>query len=101
MAEAPSEEALGRLSAMEKIDDGFKLAEVDLELRGPGDYFGTRQSGLPDLRMARLTDTELLTLARKEAVAVLMADPDIASPEHAALKEAMSRFIAPVGGEVG
>jgi ATP-dependent DNA helicase RecG len=82
VAEAPSEEALGRLSAMEKIDDGFKLAEVDL-------------------RMARLTDAELLTLARKEAVAVLAADPDIASPEHAALKEAMARFIAPVGGEVG
>ncbi|MSQ22499.1 MAG: ATP-dependent DNA helicase RecG [Dehalococcoidia bacterium] len=101
VAESPSEEARERLAAMEKIEDGFKLAEVDLELRGPGDYFGTRQSGLPDLRMARLTDAELLTLARKEAQALLEADPELSLPEHAALKEAMARFTAPVGSEVG
>ena len=101
VAESPSKEAQERLSAMESIDDGFQLAEVDLQLRGPGDYFGTRQSGLPDLRMARLTDTDLLALARDEARALLSGDPDLAAPEHTALKEAMARFIAPVGGEVG
>ena len=62
VAELPSEDAKERLAAMEEMDDGFELAEKDLELRGPGDYFGTRQSGLPDLRMARLGDTDLLSL---------------------------------------
>ncbi len=101
MAEAPSEDATARLSAMERIDDGFQLAEVDLQLRGPGDYFGTRQSGLPDLRMARLTDTDILALARQEARTILDRDPGLATPEHAVLAEALSRFTAPVGGEVG
>jgi ATP-dependent DNA helicase RecG len=101
VAESPSDEAVERLSAMERIDDGFELAEVDLRLRGPGDYFGTRQSGLPDLRMARLTDTELLTLARTEAEALLERDPELAAPAHTALKDALARFTTPVGGEVG
>ena len=101
VAESPSKEAHERLSAMESIDDGFQLAEVDLQLRGPGDYFGTRQSGLPDLRMARLTDTDLLALARDEAQALLSSDPELAAPEHVALKQALARFTAPVGGEVG
>jgi len=101
VAEAPSDDARERLSAMERIDDGFQLAEVDLQLRGPGDYFGTRQSGLPDLRMARLTDTDILALAREEARTILDRDPALAEPEHAALAQALSRFTAPVGGEVG
>ena len=101
VAEAPSEEAQERLSAMEEIDDGFRLAEVDLQLRGPGDYFGTRQSGLPDLRMARVTDTELLALARQEAQALLDRDPELAAPEHGPLRHAMARLAAPVDGEVG
>ena len=101
VAEKPSEDASERLSAMERIDDGFQLAEVDLQLRGPGDYFGTRQSGLPDLRMARLSDTDILALAREEARAILARDPDLAAPEHAALAQAMAHFTAPVGGEVG
>ena len=101
VAEKPSEDASERLAAMERIDDGFQLAEVDLQLRGPGDYFGTRQSGLPDLRMARLSDTDILALAREEARAILARDPDLAAPEHAALAQAMARFTAPVGGEVG
>ena len=56
LSDSPSETARERLSALERIHDGFKLAEADLELRGPGDFFGTRQSGLPNLRMARLSD---------------------------------------------
>jgi len=74
---------------------------VDLRLRGPGDYFGTRQSGLPNLRMASLTDVDLLTLARQEAQAVLACDPELAAPEHGALKQALALFTAPVGSEVG
>jgi ATP-dependent DNA helicase RecG len=101
IAGALSAEGKERLLALERIEDGFQLAEVDLQMRGPGDYFGTRQSGLPDLRMARLSDTELLALARREASALLEADPQLASPAHAALKGALARFGAPGGGEMG
>ncbi|MBI2172565.1 MAG: ATP-dependent DNA helicase RecG [Chloroflexi bacterium] len=101
IAGALSAEGKERLSALERLDDGFQLAEVDLQMRGPGDYFGTRQSGLPDLRMARLSDTELLALARQEASALLEADPQLALSEHAALKGALARFGAPGGGETG
>ena len=100
MAEAATAEAQERLSAMEEIDDGFRLAEVDLQLRGPGDYFGTRQSGLPDLRMARVTDTELLALARHEAQALLDRDPDLVAPEHNLLKHTLARLAAPMDEEV-
>ncbi len=60
--------AYKRLKALEKYNDGFKLAELDLELRGPGEVYGTRQSGLPDLKIASLTDLELIKKAQNEAV---------------------------------
>ena len=100
VAESPSEEAEQRLSAMERLNDGFQLAEMDLELRGPGEFFGTRQSGLPDLRMARLTDHDLLDLARTEAQALLVRDPELAAPEHRPLAEALARLATPAAGEV-
>ncbi|MHB1417716.1 MAG: ATP-dependent DNA helicase RecG, partial [Chloroflexota bacterium] len=56
VAESPSEEARQRLTALERTQNGFELAEEDLKLRGPGEFFGTRQSGLPDLRIAKVTD---------------------------------------------
>ena len=101
VSDATSPESKERLAALERLDDGFQLAEVDLQMRGPGDYFGTRQSGLPDLRMARVTDTDLLALARQEAVTLLEGDPTLAAPGHAALKAALARFAAPEGGEAG
>jgi ATP-dependent DNA helicase RecG len=82
-----SEEGEKRLHIVETTRDGFKLAEADLEMRGPGEYFGTRQSGLPDLRVAKLTDTKLIALAKDEATAMLDADPELERPEHAALGE--------------
>ena len=100
VAESPSEEAQQRLAAMERLSDGFQLAEVDLELRGPGEFFGTRQSGLPDLRVARLSDQELLALARTEAQVLLTDDPELAAPEHRLLAEAMARFSTPAAAEV-
>ena len=99
LSDDPSEIAKERLSALEQIDDGFQLAEVDLELRGPGDFFGTRQSGLPDLRMARLSDRELLAQAREEATALIEQDPQLVSPEHAGLSRQVARFLDRVSDE--
>jgi ATP-dependent DNA helicase RecG len=83
-----SEEAKVRLRAMEKTTDGFKIAEEDLELRGPGEFFGIRQSGLPDFRVAHIIrDTSILIEARKEAFRLVQEDPELVQPSHAGLKE--------------
>jgi ATP-dependent DNA helicase RecG len=92
LAETPSAEARERLSLLERIRDGFKLAEEDLKLRGPGEFFGTRQSGLPDLKMARLSDVELLELARREAIQLFHADPYLQKPEHRLLASEVNRL---------
>jgi ATP-dependent DNA helicase RecG len=97
LSDSGSQEARERLRLMEEHQDGFKLAEEDLRLRGPGEYFGTRQSGLPELKVARLTDAHLLDTARRDAAAVLAADPTLASPAYAALADAVARLIAGPG----
>ena len=67
--------------------DGFKIAEVDLKLRGPGDLMGTQQSGLMDLMISDLgKDTEILKLARSVASNVLNADPDLKNPENSVIR---------------
>lgn len=86
-----------RLRALEESEDGFVLAEKDLEMRGPGEFFGRRQSGTPDLKMARLGDTRLLHAARLEAERILQADPDLTRPEHALLKQKVDAFWANAG----
>jgi len=91
LAENPSEIGRERLDIIEKTQDGFKLAEEDLRLRGPGEFFGTRQSGLPDLRMAKLSDVALLELARDEAIRLFDKDPGLEKPEHRLLAEEMAR----------
>ena len=83
-----------RLSAMEQTTDGFKLAEIDLQLRGPGEFFGTRQSGTPDLKVARLADTRLLHAARAEAELILRDDQQLAREEHTLLRRQVERFWA-------
>jgi ATP-dependent DNA helicase RecG len=83
-----------RLEAMEQTRDGFRLAEIDLELRGPGEFFGTRQSGTPDLKVAQLADTRLLHAANLEARAILTDDPKLERPEHVALKAKVEAFWA-------
>jgi ATP-dependent DNA helicase RecG len=82
---------LPRLSAIASEDDGFRLAEIDLELRGAGDVLGTRQSGWPEFRVARLPeDAELLERARRRADELLDADPSLEQPEHALLAAALA-----------
>ena len=72
-----------RLETMVETNDGFKIAEVDLELRGAGEYFGTRQSGLPGFRLANIvTDTEILSAARKEAFELVERDPHLTRTEN-------------------
>jgi len=81
-----------RLKAMEDTQDGFVLAEKDLEIRGPGEFLGTRQSGFGELRMAKLTDVPLIALARKESDAVFADDPNLQKPEHKLLSERLAEF---------
>jgi len=85
---------LPRLEAIARERDGFRLAEVDLELRGAGDVLGTRQHGLPEFRVARLPeDVELLVRARDRADEILIEDPRLEQPEHALLRDAVvARF---------
>jgi ATP-dependent DNA helicase RecG len=81
-----------RLEAVSRERDGFKLAEVDLSLRGEGDVFGTKQSGLPDFRVARLPDDYvLLERARRFALDLLRDDPELTKPENALLAGAITR----------
>lgn len=87
-----TDETNQRLEAMEQSSNGFELAEIDLQLRGPGEFFGKRQSGTPDLKVARLADTHLLTCARQEAERVLQDDPSLGRPEHQRLKQHVHHF---------
>jgi len=97
LADNPSEVGRQRLDIIENNHDGFKLAEEDLKMRGPGEFFGTRQSGIPDLRMAKMSDVALLELARNEAIAMFKHDPDMTKPEHQMLAKEMARVWTDAG----
>jgi ATP-dependent DNA helicase RecG len=88
-----------RLQAIVSTQDGFKLAEVDLEIRGPGEFFGTRQSGEPELRLVNLKDRDLLAVARDEAEKIIAADPNIDAAEHQLLAERVKAFWSRDGGD--
>ena len=83
-----SEDAKKRLRAMKSTTDGFKIAEYDLQLRGPGDFMGTRQSGMPEFKLADIVeDSPVLVKAREAAFKLMEQDPDLMDPQHAALKQ--------------
>ncbi|MBC8159694.1 MAG: ATP-dependent DNA helicase RecG [Roseiflexaceae bacterium] len=94
VSDRDNEQTKQRLEAMEQTTDGFKLAEIDLQLRGPGEFFGTRQSGTPDLKVASLADTRLLHAANREAQVILAEDPRLEKPEHELLKKKVDAFWA-------
>jgi len=76
-ADTESPTAIERLGAMEQHADGFQLAEIDLKMRGPGEVFGTRQAGIPDFKLARFTDIDLIKRSRDEAERLLATDPEL------------------------
>jgi ATP-dependent DNA helicase RecG len=93
LADEGSGDSEGRLQTMVASDDGFLLAEKDLELRGPGDFIGTRQSGLPEMQwLEGVFDTRLLDRARRAAETLLAGDPDLTQPEHLRLNERFAAF---------
>jgi ATP-dependent DNA helicase RecG len=90
-----------RLSAMVETNDGFILAERDLQQRGPGDFLGTRQSGYhSELRLASLTDIHLIEKARRYAQQIFVDDPELRQPEHKSLAAAVARFWDNVQGDI-
>jgi ATP-dependent DNA helicase RecG len=89
-----------RLTVMTQTNDGFVLAERDLDQRGPGDFLGTRQAGFAEFKMANLTDIRLIEKARKQAIALFDQDPDLSDPDHAALLKTFHRFWGDGRGDV-
>ena len=89
-----SEEGKARMKAMQNSRDGFEIAEEDLKIRGPGDFMGTRQSGLPVLKIANLLrDIKILDVARKEAFALIDRDPNLENPANQPLKNTIHRLL--------
>ena len=100
ISDAQNEEAVNRLNVMSKTSDGFKIADEDLKLRGPGDFFGARQHGLPDLKIASmLTDTALMREAQKTAKYILGKDPNLESYENRQLRNNVLKLFRGVGAE--
>ena len=87
-SDARTEEARERLEVIAGTSDGFRIAEADLRFRGPGEFFGTRQHGLPPLQFANIIeDFDLLRMARQDAFEITGSDPDLSHPDHAVLRQ--------------
>ena len=100
ISDAQNEEAVRRLKVMCATNDGFKIADEDLKLRGPGDFFGNRQHGLPDLKIADLMgDMPLFQAAQSAAQALLADDPALEQPEHRLLAAEVRRLFDQVGAQ--
>ncbi len=102
VGDAQGEEAAARLSIMERTTDGFRLAEEDLRIRGPGDFAGVRQSGIPDLVFADLVrDAGVLQVAKELSEELHRRDPDLSSPGHAGIRSFLERRGDAVAGPAG
>ena len=95
VSDAQNEEAAARFKILCETTDGFRIADADLQLRGPGDFFGKRQHGLPELHIADiLRDTRMLGVVREAAEKLLRADPTLESTEHTAIKRRVDQLFA-------
>lgn len=93
VSDSDNEQTVARLKVMTKTSDGFKISEEDLKLRGPGDFFGSRQHGLPDMHVADLcADMNVLQKAQSAATELLQNDPELCKPEHDKLRLAVERL---------
>jgi ATP-dependent DNA helicase RecG len=93
MCDPRTDEGRARLQVMTKTQNGFEIAEHDLQLRGPGEFYGTRQSGLPDFRLANIiTDVETIQQARLTAFDLIAQDPNLEAEENQPLRRALMRF---------
>jgi ATP-dependent DNA helicase RecG len=96
LGHAVSEESRNRTMIMQETSDGFKIAEADLEIRGPGEFLGTRQSGLAGFKLANLVrDIDILSEAREAAFGLLYQDPELKSPQNAHLRKEILRLHGP------
>lgn len=101
VSDANSEDARRRLAVMRETSDGFQIASEDLKLRGPGDFFGSRQHGLPELHIAEFcTDMDVLSSAQSAAKEVLSEDPQLLLPKHQALREQVERLLSVQGEQL-
>ena len=94
LAKPTTEQASERLSVLTRTCDGFQIAEADLRIRGPGEFFGTQQSGMPEFTCYDFSDTALLAEAREDAFKLVEDDPALRKPQHALLREAVGRRYA-------
>jgi ATP-dependent DNA helicase RecG len=94
VAEPKTEDSERRLEALSQYQDGFKLSEMDLAIRGEGTLFGSRQSGMPDLKVAKLLrDVDVLVEARREAFALVAGDPTLRRPDHRPLRREVRELL--------
>ena len=94
ISDTDSDESKQRLDILCRTNDGFRIAEEDLRLRGPGDFFGSRQHGLPEMHVADLgADTEVLKTAKEDADSVFEEDPELSLPEHSLLRERVTEML--------
>jgi ATP-dependent DNA helicase RecG len=99
VTDSETKEAKARMQVMCETVDGFRIAEQDLRLRGPGDFFGSRQHGLPEMHVADLgTDTETLMRSKEAAGQLLRLDPGLLLPQHAALRERVEMMTEKMNG---
>ncbi len=98
VSDAQNQQTIARLKIMTQTNNGFEIADEDLKLRGPGDFFGSRQHGLPDLKIADLyNDSEILYQTQTAARKLLTKDPDLSLPEHTDLRQEVETLFKSTG----